>query len=122
MAERLTTFLGPWAVSTPAIIIGEAALSEDDWTTATRQQLQLSSDRLDRLLGASGMEVVGGTSLFRLVATDHAEAIYQTLAQCGIMVRQFQYDPKWLRFGLPGNQQDWQRLEEALSQCNLETA
>ena len=122
IAERLSTFLGPWAVSTPAIIIGEAALSEDDWATATRQQLQLSSDRLDRLLGASGMEVVGGTSLFRLVATDHAGTIYQTLAQCGIMVRQFQYDPKWLRFGLPGSEQDWLRLEVALSQCNLEMA
>jgi cobalamin biosynthetic protein CobC len=106
--------LGPWAVSTPAIIIGEEALSEDDWATTTRHKLKLSSERLDRLLGASGMEVVGGTSLFRLVATDQAEAIYQTLAQCGIMVRQFQYDPKWLRFGLPRSEQDWQRLEVAL--------
>jgi cobalamin biosynthetic protein CobC len=114
MAERLYTFLGPWAVSTPAIIIGEEALSEDDWATTTRHKLKLSSERLDRLLGASGMEVVGGTSLFRLVATDQAEAIYQTLAQCGIMVRQFQYDPKWLRFGLPRSEQDWQRLEVAL--------
>ena len=122
MAERLSTFLGPWAVSTPAIIIGEAALSDDDWTTAARQQLKLSSDRLDKILGASGMEVVGGTSLFRLVATDHAEAIYQTLAQCGIMVRQFKYDPKWLRFGLPGSVQDWQRLEVALSQRSLAPA
>ena len=122
IAERLSTFLGPWAVSTPAIIIGKEALSEDDWTTATRQQLKHSSDRLDRILNACGMEVVGGTSLFRLVATDHAGAIYQTLAQSGIMVRQFQYDPKWLRFGLPGSEHDWQRLEVALSQCSSETA
>ena len=114
MAERLSTLLGPWAVSTPAIIIGEEALLEDDWTTTTRQQLQLSSDRLDRLLVASGLEIVGGTTLYRLVETDYAEEIYQTLAQCGIMVRQFQYDLKWLRFGLPRSEQDWQRLEVAL--------
>jgi len=122
MAERLTSFLGPWAVSTPAIFIGEAALSDDDWTTATRQQLQLSSDRLDKLLGANEMDVVGGTTLFRLVTTDHAQAIYKTLAQSGIVVRQFQYDPKWLRFGLPGNEPDWQRLEAALNQRSLATA
>jgi cobalamin biosynthetic protein CobC len=122
VAERLSTFLGPWAVSTPAIIIGEEALLEDDWTTTTRQQLQLSSDRLDRLLVASGLEVVGSTTLYRLVATDRAEAIYQTLAQRGIMVRQFQYNPKWLRFGLPRREQDWRRLEVALRQSSLETA
>jgi cobalamin biosynthetic protein CobC len=122
MTERLSTFLGPWAVSTPAIIIGEEALLEDDWTTTTRQQLQLSSDRLDRLLVASGLEVVGGTTLYRLVATDHAEAIYQTLAQRGIMVRQFQYNPKWLRFGLPRREPAWRRLEVALQQSSLETA
>ena len=114
MADRLSTFMGPWAVSTPAIIIGEEALSEDTWASTTRHKLKLSSDRLDRLLGARGMEVIGGTSLFRLVDTDQAQAIYQTLAQCGIMVRQFQYDLKWLRFGLPRSEQDWQRLEVAL--------
>ena len=114
IAERLSTFMGPWAVSTPAIIIGEEALSEVAWATTTRHKLELSRDRLGRLLNASGMEVIGGTSLFRLVTTDQAGAIYQTLAQRGIMVRQFQYDPKWIRFGLPRSEQDWQRLEVAL--------
>ena len=75
-----------------------------------------------RLLVASGLEGVGGTTLYRLVATDHAEAIYQTLAQRGIMVRQFQYNPKWLRFGLPRREPDWRRLEVALQQSSLETA
>lgn len=119
VAKRLSTFLGPWAVSTPAIIIGKAALSENTWITVTRQQLKLASNRLDRILGASGMEIVGGTSLFRLVATNQAKTIYQVLAQCGIMVRQFQYDPNWLRFGLPGSEKDWQRLEVALGNCKI---
>ena len=122
VAERLSTFLGPWAVSTPAIIIGEAALSEVKWMTITRQRLELASTRLDGILRASNMEVVGGTSLFRLVATNKAKAIYQILAQCGIMVRQFQYNPNWLRFGLPGNERDWQRLEVSLRQCRLVNA
>lgn len=119
VTKRLLTFLGPWAVSTPAITIGQAALSDVDWKIAAGQKLLIASDRLDCILRASGMEIIGGTSLFRLVASNQADTIFQSLAQCGIMVRQFQYEPKWLRFGLPGNEKGWQRLEAALSQCNV---
>lgn len=119
VAERLSTFLGPWAVSTPAATIGEEALSDDKWMSITRHQLKLASNRLDRILVARNLEVVGGTSLFRLVATNQAKAVYQALAKSGIMVRQFQYDPNWLRFGLPGCEKDWQRLEVALRQCGI---
>ena len=53
IAERLYTFLGPWAVSTPAIMIGEQALLEEEWKIAARKRLQFSSARLDRILKAS---------------------------------------------------------------------
>ena len=118
IAERLYTFLGPWAVSTPAIMIGEQALLEEEWKIATRKRLQFSSARLDRILKASNLEVIGGTSLFRLVSTNQGESIYQSLAQRGVMVRQFKFDPKWLRFGLPGSEKNWLRLESALNQRN----
>ena len=114
IAERFLTFLGPWAVSTPAILIGEAALLDKAWNTATYKQLKLAKNRLDDVLKANNLEVIGGTPLFRLVSTNQAEAIYQKLGQSGIMIRRFQYEPKWLRFGLPGNDKDWQRLESAL--------
>jgi len=33
----------------------------------------------------------------------------------GIMVRRFAEHPAWLRFGLPGGEAEWQRLERALA-------
>ena len=115
ITKRFSTFLGPWAVSTPAILIGKDALLDKEWKKATCKHLKLANDRLDNILKAHDMEVIGGTSLFRLVSTNQSEKIYQKLAQQGVVVRQFQYEPKWLRFGLPGNEKDWQRLENALS-------
>ena len=119
LTELLLNFLGPWAVSTPAITIGQAALSEIDWKITTNKKLKIASDRLDKILISNDMEVIGGTSLFRLIMSNQANTIFQGLAQSGIMVRQFKYNPEWLRFGLPGNEEDWQRFEEALDHCKL---
>jgi cobalamin biosynthetic protein CobC len=67
LIARLGTMLGPWAVSGPAIAIGEAALADRAWAEATRASLIESARRLDGVLAAARLEVVGGTSLFRLV-------------------------------------------------------
>jgi len=115
IAESFSSLLGPWAVSTPAIMIGEVALLDIEWRQQTLLQLKLASERLDEVLKAFNLEVVGGTYLFRLVSTSRRGAIYQSLAERGIMVRQFRLEPKWLRFGLPGNEESWQRLESALT-------
>ncbi len=114
MAERLSTFLGPWAVSTPAISIGADALNDEAWTNNTRRLLRESAERMDRLLSDYGLGVIGGTTLFRLVSTIDADSLYSTLASCGILIRCFQYNSHWLRFGLPDTEDDWQRLEAAL--------
>jgi cobalamin biosynthetic protein CobC len=58
---------------------------------------------------------VGGTSLFRLVRTKEAARLFQSLGQAGIMVRRFAEHPIWLRFGLPGGESEWRRLETALA-------
>ena len=47
--------------------------------------------------------------------TADAARLFQTLGQAGILVRRFAEHPTWLRFGLPGNESDWQRLERALA-------
>ena len=62
-----------------------------------------------------GLNPIGGTSLFRLVRSADAARLFQTLGQAGILVRRFAEHPAWLRFGLPGNESDWQRLERALA-------
>jgi cobalamin biosynthetic protein CobC len=107
--------LGPWAVSGPAIAIGEAALTDRAWAEATRASLIESARRLDGVLAAARFEVVGGTSLFRLVRTPAAYEWFCHLGCAGILVRRFAEQPTCLRFGLPHGEDAWRRLRAALS-------
>jgi cobalamin biosynthetic protein CobC len=107
--------LGPWAVSGPAIAIGEIALADTAWIAATRARVAETAARLDQLLRSRGLAVAGGTSLFRLVRTPGAAALYDHIGRAGVLVRRFDEHPHWLRFGLPPDEPAWERLTEALS-------
>ena len=113
-AERLRALLGPWAVSGPAIAIGEVALADAAWIAETQLRLAEEAARLDQLLRDCGLTVVGGTSLFRLVRTPRAAALYNQMGRAGVLVRRFAEHPHWLRFGLPPDEPAWSRLAEAL--------
>ncbi|MGJ4944892.1 threonine-phosphate decarboxylase CobD [Bradyrhizobium sp. HKCCYLS1011] len=122
MADRLHRALGPWAVSGPALAIGTAALGDDRWLEQARARLTLDGQRLDALLSAagctplsSGSVTLCGSPLFRLVESMSAADLADRLARHGIHVRRFSYNPAWLRFGLPGCEQEWQRLTDALA-------
>lgn len=118
-AGRLRGSLGPWAVSGPALAIGSVALADVAWIAATRVRLAAATRRLDRLLMAdglhAGLEIVGGTTLFRLVRAPDAHGLFEHLGRAGIFTRRFVEQPAWLRLGLPGPEADWQRLAAALS-------
>jgi cobalamin biosynthetic protein CobC len=111
---RLKATLGPWAVSGAAIAVGLAALHDQSWQDGTRALLDREAQRLDRLLSEQGLAVLGGTSLFRLVQTALASKLFDHLGRAGILVRRFDERPTWLRFGLPANEQAWERLHMAL--------
>jgi cobalamin biosynthesis protein CobC len=115
IAARLRAVLGPWAVSGPAIAIGEIALADTAWIAATRARVAEKAARLDQLLRSRGLAVAGGTSLFRLVRTPGAAALYDHIGRAGVLVRRFDEHPHWLRFGLPPDEPAWERLTEALS-------
>lgn len=115
IAARMDAALGPWAVSGPAIHVGMKALSDKTWIEATRVSLANSAHQLDELLKKSGLEIVGGTTLYRLVRTPDADALFQHLGRAGILVRRFTGQPQWLRFGLPTDQKEWERLGAALA-------
>jgi cobalamin biosynthetic protein CobC len=115
IAARLNTSLGPWAVAGPAIAIGESALADASWATLTRGSLRQDALRLDGILTNAGVEIVGGTSLFRLVRAQAAPELFHHLGRAGILVRRFPEQPVWLRFGLPGSEDAWRRLRTALA-------
>jgi len=107
--------LGPWCVAGPALVIGAAALGNDVWHEQTRARLAADAERLDKLLLAGGLDIVGGTTLFRLAQSADARLLYERLGRAGILVRIFDAHPDWLRFGLPGTEASWQKLENALA-------
>lgn len=115
IAAHLRAVLGPWALSGPALAIGAAALSDAAWIAAMRRKLMQAAERLDALLGVARLKVVGGTPLYRLVQTPAATVWFERLGHAGIVVRRFADYPTWLRFGLPGDEPAWQRLEQALA-------
>ena len=116
LAARLSALLGPWAVSGPALAVGAAALADGAWIESTRHGLAAAAARLDAIVSAARLDIVGGTTLFRLTRTDGAGALFHHLGRAGILTRAFADHPTWLRFGLPGAEPDWQRLQIAMAE------
>jgi cobalamin biosynthetic protein CobC len=114
IAPSLRAALGPWPVSGPAIAIGISALADSDWLEAMRARLGKDAARLDALLHDEGWRIVGGTRLFRLAAHADARAAFKRLLVAGILARPFADAPDRLRFGIPGDENAWERLAAAL--------
>ncbi len=115
LCARMRAALGPWAVSGPALEIGARALEDRSWAETTRKRLARDAARLDAMLEAKGARVVGGTTLFRTCEVPDACALHERLAQARIWTRVFPYSATWIRFGLPGGEDEWRRLWEALA-------
>lgn len=115
VVARLRGAIGDWPVSVDALLAGLAAYSDRRWAEQTRARLTRDAERLDRLLTAHRFEIVGGTSLYRLVRGADAASRFERLAAAGILTRPFQHDATLLRFGLPGSAGAWRRLATALA-------
>jgi cobalamin biosynthetic protein CobC len=114
LARKLRGALGPWPVSGPAIRIASQALHDEPWRIRAAERLSRDAARLDEMLRGAGFTLCGGTLLFRLVAHAEAARRFARLGRAGILVRRFEDRPTQLRFGLPGTQEAWTRLEQAL--------
>lgn len=113
-AAAIRSALGPWPVSGPATVVGAAALADTAWLHTARTRLVADAARLDALLTAAGLTIIGGTLLFRLAQAPGAASLFDRLARAGILTRPFPAHPTWLRFGIPAPQ-DWPRLTEVLA-------
>lgn len=113
LRQQVNSELGPWPLSGPAREVAQQALRDVSWQQANTLHLQQASRRLTKLLSYAGLAPDGGSELFQYVVTNKADAIHQALAQQGIFTRLFS-QPEALRFGLPGSEEEWQRLQQAL--------
>ena len=115
VTRALAQALGPWAVSGPATAIGAAALRDTAWQAAMREELRTRARRFDQDMRDRGIHVLGGISLFRLAKVPEAAAFAARLRQRGIHTRIFDYNPDWMRFGLPADEAAfWARFDAAV--------
>ena len=112
--EALRELLGPWPVAGPSRVLAARALRDRAWQAAARERLLTAQVRLHRLLHQHGLEPSGGCALFQWVVLASAPAVHETLARQGILTRLCE-SPAGLRFGLPGTEAQWQRLDAALA-------
>ena len=111
---RLNVILGPWTVSSPARWVATEAFKDRAWQKSARQNLVKDSARLQVLLTQYGLAPDGGCALFQWIRTPQAALLHDRLAHHGILTRLFS-EPSSLRFGLPGSEPDWERLDAALA-------
>jgi len=114
LAAPLRAALGPWAVSGPAIEAGRRAFRDRDWLAGAKRARAADAQRLDALLAPLAEAPPRGTILYRLMKSRRGPDLFSHLGRNGIWVRRFAFDPGLLRFGLPGSDQAWSRLAEAL--------
>ncbi|MBY5735887.1 threonine-phosphate decarboxylase CobD [Rhizobium leguminosarum] len=109
---RFEDWLGPWAVSGPALSIAASLLRSN--VSPIRCRIEERCAGLHAVLKGAGLQISGGTALFTLVADARAGDIYAHLCRHHILVRKFDYAPDWLRFGLTPDPAADRRLGEVL--------
>lgn len=121
--ERMRELLGPWPLSNPSRAVASAALRDTAWQIAARRQLATDSQRLAELLAPLGE--VSRTALFcTLKVVEDAvrpvrlHALFEHFARRAILTRRFDQHGL-LRFGLPGNESEWQRLMQCIAEWSL---
>ncbi|WP_417829364.1 threonine-phosphate decarboxylase CobD [Thalassospira sp.] len=116
LAADLEGRIGPWAIPGPTLIVGAKAFRDHDWHEKTRLRLNSDAARLDRVVtDNSKLILTGGTSLFRYYEGMECAALADHLGKQGILIRLFDHDPNKVRFGIPGHDADWKRLESAMT-------
>ncbi len=114
LLAQLRAQLGPWTIATPSRWVAMQALRDRTWQETARQRLEADGARLATLLRRHTLAPAGGCALFQWVCTPRAVVLHEYLARRGILTRLFE-EPLSLRFGLPGTEPDWLRLEAALA-------
>lgn len=113
-AAALEEGLGPWPVSGPALSIATALFAAD--AHAIRAKIEGQHAALAHVLASVGLEIVGGTGLYVLIALENAAQLHDHLCRHAILTRKFDYDSRWLRIGLCKSTGELERLTDALQE------
>jgi len=112
--------LGPWTLSGPTRHVLKRALADRHWQREARERLHEASRRLSALLASHDLAPTAGTAFFQWRRDERAPMIERALARQGVLVRRFD-TPASLRFGLPGDDAAFARLDATLAQVMSDT-
>ena len=113
LVTALRERLGPWTLTGPARYVLKLALADRDWQRHQRERLHANEHRLVILLSEHGLAPSAGCAFFQWRREERAAALHEALARRGILTRLFD-SPASLRFGLPGDEAGFVRLDLAL--------
>ena len=113
LLRALAQELGPWSISGPTRVLGQACLADRQAQAQQTLRCAEASARLAALLESTGLKPAGGCDLFQYLRHEQAPVLHEFMARRGILLRLFDQPPS-LRFGLPADEADWQRLAVAL--------
>lgn len=111
--QQLNQWLPPWPASTLALHVLPELLKEADIRDAA---IVRGRARLGSVLKSYGWQVKPSFGSFLMAKPS---GILPDFAAAKILVRTFPEWPQlqgWVRFGLPADEEDWQRLEQTLCQ------
>ncbi|TPP11251.1 threonine-phosphate decarboxylase CobD [Rhizobium glycinendophyticum] len=112
ITDQFAEWLGPWAVSGPALEIAAQLLTAD--SEHIRRGIGERCRTLHAVLRDAGLFIRGDAGLLTLVEDPRAGDLHTHLCRHRILTRRFDYRPDWLRFGLSPDQDGDRRLAEAL--------
>lgn len=112
--DHVEAGLGPWPVSTPALMAARLAYRDEAWRRRAKQALVQRRDDLCAILVRAGLEIEGDALLFVTARIDDAHRVWTRLCEAGVYVRRFEDDARRLRFGLPPDEAALARLTAAL--------
>ncbi len=113
VAARFADWLGPWAVSGPALALAAHLLTAD--VAPIHAEIAERCQALHSVLRDAGLAIRGDAGLLTLVEDARAGDLFTHLCSHHILARKFDYRPDWLRFGLAPDADGDRRLAEALT-------
>lgn len=113
--HQIEQLQGPWAVTGPSMVVAKHALTSNHIHQDLLKKITTRHIEMVSVLADTGIEIIGGTKLFVLVSHDKAVDLHEHLLTHKILTRKFSYHSKWLRLGLTRNQEEDDRLKDAIS-------
>lgn len=113
--DQLEQTQSPWSVSHLARWAGKQALEDLSWQKIQARQLRQQSERLQQLLISHQLKASHKTDYFVMSFVENSQKWVESAAQSQLLLRHFPAI-HGIRFGLPANQREWDRLTSWLSQ------